>query len=108
MKLLREMHADRVAKREPLRACVREKLRRALSTLLPGSEVVLFGSITQHGAFHQKSDVDLAVMALPAGCSLYGLIAILEEELERSVDVLVLNETRLREKILAEGERWTV
>ncbi len=108
MELLRAMHADRVAKREPLRVGVREKLRRVLPTLLAGSEVILFGSITQPGAFHKNSDVDLAVMELPAGRSLYGLIAILEEKLGRSVDVLIVGETRLCQKILAEGERWTV
>ena len=108
MHLLRKMEAERVARREPLRAEVRGKLRRVLPAVLPESEVVLFGSITQPGAFHKNSDVDLAIVELPAGWSLYGLIATLEEELGRSVDVLILSETRLRQKILTEGERWTV
>ena len=108
MFLRRRMEAERVARREPLRASVRAQLRRVLPSHLPGGEVVLFGSITRAGAFHQKSDVDLAVETLPAGTSLYSLIALLEEELGRPVDLMILSETRLREKIVREGERWTV
>jgi predicted nucleotidyltransferase len=40
--------------------------------------------------------------------SVYQLIAQLSERLGRSVDVLLLSESRLRDKILREGETWTL
>jgi predicted nucleotidyltransferase len=51
--------------------------------------------------------VDLALAAEPPGSSVYQLIAQLSERLGRRVDVLLLSESRLRDKILREGEAWT-
>ena len=106
--LLREMEASRARGREEARLETRTRLREALRTICPGRDVFVFGSLAQPGSFHGRSDVDIAVESLPEGLSQYGLIGWLEEELGRPVDVLLLAETRLREKILAQGERWTV
>lgn len=107
MYLLRERESQRLAERERLRTAARARLRTALHEILPGTEVLIFGSITRAGAFHKNSDIDLAVAAaLPETVSHYGLIGWLEEAMGRRVDVLLLQETRLREKILEEGERW--
>jgi predicted nucleotidyltransferase len=50
--------------------------------------------------------VDLALAAEPASMSVYQLIAQLSERLGRRVDVVLLSESRLRDKILREGETW--
>lgn len=99
------MRERRRAEQERLR--IREGLKRALHELLPGHRFWLFGSITTVGCFRDWSDVDLAVDELPAsGPSLYLLTSLLSERVGRPVDLAVIGETRLREKILREGEPW--
>jgi len=108
MQLLHQREAEGRERRERDRISARGRLQEVLSRYLAGHEVFLFGSITRPGAFHGKSDVDLALAVLPSGRTQYGLIALLEEELCRPVDLLLLPETRLRNKIEREGEKWTV
>ena len=69
--------------------------------------MTVFGSLTKAGKFSDASDVDIALADEPAGMSIYQLIAQLSERLSRRVDVLLLSESRLRDKILREGELWT-
>lgn len=90
-----------------VRACVREQLRSVLREILPGTPVTVYGSLTHPGRFTDASDVDLALTAEPKGMSIYQLIAQVSGRLGRRVDVTVLSESRLREKILREGETWT-
>lgn len=100
-----KMRERRHAEEERLR--IREELKRALDELLPGHRCWLYGSITAAGRFRDWSDVDLAVDELPAsGPSLYLLTSLLSERVGRPVDLVVIGETRLREKILREGELW--
>lgn len=106
MLLLQERDAERARERERLRLATRDRLRRALAGICPGLETFVFGSITHPGKFYHRSDVDLALKRLPEGVSLYGLTGWLEEEMGCRVDVVLLNESRLAKKILAEGERW--
>ena len=96
----------RRAEQERLR--IREGLNRALHELIPGHRCWVYGSLTAPGCFREWSDVDLAVDELPAtGPSLYLLTSLLSERVGRPVDLVVIGETRLREKILREGEPWT-
>ena len=74
--------------------------------MLPASRVIVFGSLTKRGVFNAASDLDLALFEEPAGRSIFGLMAELEERMRRHVDVLLLEKTRLKEKILREGEIW--
>lgn len=105
--ILERREAERRKRRETLRAEVREKLRLALEELAPGESVFVFGSLVKPGGFHDRSDVDLAFAGEPRRFSLYCMQAELEDRLGRPVDVTLLAETRLREKIEREGERWT-
>jgi len=105
--LLQKMTEERAARSERLRLTVREELRNALREILPGTPVTIFGSLTHVGRFTDASDVDLALAAEPAGSSVYQLIAQLSERLGRRVDVMLLSESRLRDKILREGETWS-
>jgi predicted nucleotidyltransferase len=105
--LLQEMNEERAARTERLRLSVRQELRSALRDILPGVPVTVFGSLTRAGGFTNVSDVDLALAAEPPGSSVYQLIAQLSERLGRRVDVILLSESRLRDKILRDGETWT-
>ena len=107
MALLQRLDAERLEKRERLRAQTIESLREALRQVLPGQAVYVYGSILRPGQFHARSDVDLALVAEPVGRSVYRVQADLETVLRRPVDLCVLEETRLRRKIETEGERWT-
>lgn len=107
MTLLAELDRERRAERERLRARVREKLQSALRELLPTQAVYVFGSLTKEGQFHARSDVDLAVLELPEGTSEFGLQAALEDRLGCPVDLCIVWDHRLKEKIQA-GEMWTV
>lgn len=84
----------------------RSRLRESLQQRIPGHRVWLFGSITQADRFNGASDVDLALEHEPSGYTSHGLGSWLEQDLGRPVDIVVLSKTRLRDKILTEGEPW--
>ena len=106
--LLQTRDAARTRAREVLRMRVREDLRRHLTELLPGSKVIVFGSLTGREQFHRNSDIDLALEQLPEGWSIYGLTGELTERMGRPVDVVLLGRSRLAGKIRREGEAWTL
>jgi predicted nucleotidyltransferase len=107
MTLLQTRDLTRRRRRLKALADARRDLRSALAHLIPGSRVILFGSLTKPGVFNDRSDVDLALETEPAGMSLYQLIGQLAEAMGRPVDVVLLSECRFRQKILREGEVWT-
>jgi predicted nucleotidyltransferase len=106
MTLLQKRDRVRRERRLALYAEVRERLSCALSELIPGRKVYVFGSLTRPGAFNDRSDVDLALEAEPGQMGLLTLTGELIDRLERSVDIVVLPKCRFREKILREGELW--
>ncbi|SPE54183.1 conserved hypothetical protein [Verrucomicrobia bacterium] len=108
MTLLQRLDRERVERREALRLEVRQQLRDVLRRLNPASEVVIFGSVAEPFHFTETSDIDLALAAEPAGLSIYQLTGLLAEEMGRPVDVILLSECRFRDRILEEGELWTL
>jgi predicted nucleotidyltransferase len=66
----------------------------------------VYGSILHEDRFHPASDVDLAVERLPVGMTLDFLQSLVSRDIGREVDVCLLERTRLRPRIEAEGERW--
>ena len=94
--------------RELLRIETRAKLREALAKLPASQPLIVFGSLTKPYQFYPGSDVDVALFHEPSGISLYGFQSRLEELMHRRVDVVLLPESRIREKIEREGERWTI
>src|SRR5437773_425088 len=92
--LLKRRDERRWQYREELRREVREKLEGALHELVPGEEIVLFGSVTRPHAFHGRSDVDIAFMHEPEKLSRYALQAKLEERIGRPVDLVIISECR--------------
>jgi predicted nucleotidyltransferase len=107
MNLWEIIEQKRSRQREQVRRSTLTALKEAVAELLPSQRCVVFGSLLQPGRFHDKSDVDLALWDTPPGLSEYRLQAALEERLHRPVDLVLLPESRLREKILREGELWT-
>jgi predicted nucleotidyltransferase len=105
--LLKRREQRRWQRREELRCQVRQRLEQALHELAPGEEVILFGSVTGPHSFHERSDVDIAFIHEPQKHSRYGLQAKLEEMIHQPVDLIILAESRFREKIMREGERLT-
>ncbi len=108
MTLLQEMETERSQKRERLRLETRRELRAALAELGLEGKVIVFGSLVKPGRFTEHSDVDVAMDSEPAGFSLYQLTSLLAERLGRRVDVVLLRECRFRDKVLREGESWTL
>ncbi len=107
--LLQELAADSARRLETERRRLLDALRRELRELLPPGEVVwIFGSLIAAGRFADTSDVDVTLERRPAAFSEFWLQGELELRLGRRVDVLLLGETRLREKIEREGLRWTL
>ena len=106
--LLAELEHERLQRRDAARREMRERLESALAELLPRQVVFVFGSITMPGRFHARSDIDLGVYDLPAHMSEYRLQSEIERRVGCPVDLLVLPETRLYEKIRGEGELWIV
>jgi predicted nucleotidyltransferase len=108
LELLNERIRTRSIRDEAARLRTREVLRCELARLVPGHRVCLYGSITKANRFHEWSDVDLALETAPVRPSLLTLMGLLRESLGREVDIALLGETRLKEKIIREGELWTV
>lgn len=109
MTLLKELHEQKRIAREQLRLATRSRCRQILRALLPaGTEVIVFGSLVKPFAFNPWSDVDLAFGELPGGLTLAQLAIRLEAELHRSIDIVMIDRTRLKAAILRTGERWTL
>ena len=70
--------------------------------------MIVFGSLTKPGRFNDKSDVDIALERETPGMNSLRLTGELMERLGRPVDVVVLAKCRFQEKILREGEVWTL
>jgi len=108
MTLLQQMASERMKHREFLRAETRRELQAALMENPPAASVIVFGSLLKPGRFNEASDVDLALEGEPAGMSVYQLASVLAERLGRPVDVVLLPECRFRDRIVREGETWTL
>ena len=106
MSLGEAIELERAKRREQLRQETLVALRAALRALLPSQRVIVFGSLVHPGRFHAKSDVDIALFDSPSELSEYRLQAELEERLRRPVDIVLLKESRLHDKILREGLEW--
>ena len=78
---------------------------RRLRSRYTWSEIYIFGSVLREGRFDPESDVDFAVLGLPKH-DLYRLVGELSDALDRSVDVVVLEETRMAHSIRRKGIRW--
>lgn len=104
--LLQQRDAARKATRLSEWHQAREQLKTCLKRHLPGQKIWVFGSILKESIFNAASDIDLAIDTLPAGMSIYTLTALLDEDMKRRVDVVYLPESRLRNKIISEGESW--
>jgi len=102
------MEHQRLAGWERLRRETRRQLDEVLGSTISGQRVFLFGSLLKAGKFSDTSDVDLALESEPQDMTLYQLISLLGERMGRRVDVVLLSECRFREKILREGELWTL
>jgi predicted nucleotidyltransferase len=108
MTVLQEMEAERLQNRERLRLEMRRELHTALGELVSAGKVIVFGSLAKPGRFTENSDIDVAFESEPAGLSRYQMTSLLAERLGRRVDVVLLPECRFRDKILREGEAWTL
>ena len=108
MTVLQAMEAERLQNRERLRLEMRRELRAALSEFAAVRKVIVFGSLAKQGRFTENSDIDVALESEPPGLSCYQLTSLLAERLGRRVDVVLLPECRFRDKILREGETWTL
>ena len=108
MTLLQERDLKRRQRRLQVYAETRRRLKEALAELVPGGRVIVFGSLTRPGVFNDRSDIDLALEEELPHLSVGQLTAELMEKLERPVDILFLKQCRFRDKIIREGERWTL
>jgi predicted nucleotidyltransferase len=106
MTLLQQRDAARRQRRLEVYEDTRRRLRAALSDLIPGCKVILFGSLTKPGIFNDRSDVDLALDDPSSGIDAWRLMSELMERLGRPVDVVLLEKCRFRDKIRREGEAW--
>ena len=105
--LLRREAVRRAAGDEAERLRVRERLASALHRIGGLGPVWVYGSLTMPGRFGADSDIDLAFESLPGSTSIDMLQSLLSEAVGREVDVCRVDQTRLRDKIMREGERWT-
>lgn len=107
MTLLEQHHLWKNGRDRALAEEARARLRDALARHLPGVTVWLYGSLARPGRFHAHSDVDLAVVGpLPEGITLELAQSLLSAAVGREVDICLLAHTRLRERVMAEGEKW--
>lgn len=84
----------------------RDLLRAALARHVAGTAVWVYGSLVKPGRFHEWSDIDVALEALPPGMTLEYLQSLLSADVGREVDVCLIDRTRLKPVIEGSGERW--
>ena len=106
--LLQETTAAEAGRNELERRRLLGALHTTLRALLPGETVWIHGSLAQAGRFNEHSDMDLALARCPPRFSEFWLQGELELRLGRQVDVVLLADTRLRDKIEREGIKWTL
>ena len=100
------MAAAKATRNETERRRLLAATRVALKSLLPGETVWIYGSLVRPGGFNEYSDIDVALARSPPKFSEFWLQGELELRLGRRVDVVVLGETRLADKITREGRKW--
>lgn len=105
--ILDQALAQKREHREALREDTTASLRNALASVpVRYSAVFVFGSILRPGRFREDSDVDLAFEGL-SDADYIRAKCYLEDILERPVDVLQIENHRLRDIIYRKGVRWT-
>jgi len=107
LSLLQQRDQANAAESELLSNVALEKLHHGLKRYLPGHPVWVYGSILKPGKFRFGSDIDVALEHPSTSHSLYSLQSLLTEATEHPVDICMLEETRLKEKIVSQGQRWT-
>lgn len=76
-----------------------------LSERMDVQEVYLFGSLIKPHRFYEESDIDFAFAGLKDQ-DFFQAIAFLSRKLGRDVDVIQLEDSPLREKVVREGVKW--
>ncbi|MBI9084256.1 MAG: hypothetical protein JEZ11_11705 [Desulfobacterales bacterium] len=98
----------RKREKEAFRLTVLRELDDALKSLeteYAWTDLYLFGSVTKDGRFGESSDVDIAIKGLGKN-HFYAFVGELSSILNRSVDVVNLEECGFSEKIIAGGLKW--
>jgi predicted nucleotidyltransferase len=106
VKLLLEYRNAISTQNEVSRLALLQELRALSHQHLRQCKIWVYGSLAHPGRFRPESDIDLALDQEPENLSIYGISALLSENLGRPVDVILLNETRFRNKILEESISW--
>lgn len=107
MSLHQQLDSERLQAREHRRQAVRLCLREVLTRQLPrGTQVWLYGSLTQPGRFHDYSDIDLAICDPEERVHLSALQSAISAATHLEADVSRLSETRLARHIQRQGEPW--
>ena len=70
------------------------------------SDAIVFGSILRPGAFHDRSDVDIAIPSVAPRCY-FELKSHLEDDLCREVDLVELDRCHFAASIARDGLPWT-
>ncbi len=98
----------RQASQEKLRKSVLQEISLALKTIerkYHWDEAYLFGSVAQKEKFRRNSDIDLAISGLNK-LEHYAFIAEISELLNKSIDVVLLEECPFAESIKEKGLKW--
>lgn len=99
---------EKQARLERRRLAALQEVLAALETLsrkYTWEEAYLFGSLTRPGRFGPESDVDIAVAGL-SKFDHYAFVGHISNLLDRTVDVVRLEECPFAEKIAREGIPW--
>lgn len=101
--------AEQAARWETERAALLDFLQQLLAEAAERfglRSAYIFGSIVSPGRFSDLSDVDVAVVELPAK-SFFSLAAFLSDRLGRDVDLIWLDEVHFAPRIRRNGLLWT-
>ena len=108
MKIWLRAQQEQQSKREDLRQKSLFELQVALDTLSKKyhwTELFIFGSVQTPGRFKISSDLDVGISGLNSR-DLYRFVADLSGILERNIDVLRLEESRLADTVRRKGLPW--
>ena len=105
---LKKAYQKKDKEREELRKKVLQDVFKVLEDLSKDTafdEAYIFGSVAEETKFSKHSDVDIAFSGLDRD-KLFQVVGLISNQLERSVNIVHLEDIHFREKIIRKGILW--
>ena len=108
MEIWLKARKEQSCKREAVRLETLNRLNKALTELkkrFEWDDIYIFGSVNKTYRFQKSSDIDIGIAGLKSN-DLYRFAAELSSMMDRNVDIVRLEESRMADEIRRKGAQW--